>query len=496
MISSTRAPRGEGIYNVVVIGAGTAGLVTAGGTAWLGGRVALVERGKMGGDCLNYGCVPSKALIKSARMAAAIRHADRYGLEPRDPAVDYGRVIRRMKAARARIAPHDSVERFESLGVDVFMGEARFESPHAVRVGNQVLRTRHVVIATGGRAAVPSLPGLEEAGYFTNETFFENEIFPRRLVILGAGPIGCELSQALARFGSRVTLIDRGAQVLHREDPDVADLLHQVFAAEGIDLRLGTVVTGAEIDSQGVRRVRIQQDGREETVDADAILLSAGRRPNIEGLNLEKVGVEYDQRGVKVDAYLRTSHPDIYAAGDVAGSYQFTHFAEYHARIVVRNILIPRLLDFFYARAESFVLPWSTFTEPEVARVGLNEKEAVSTGIPYDLHRYDYSELDRAILDAVDVGFVKVLTSKGKDRILGATLVGEGAGELVHEFVVAIRNRVGLGSLSRTIHVYPTLSQAVQRVADAYQRTRLTDRAKKMFAWLYARQRRNPGEAT
>ncbi len=489
MSADRKRPRGEETYNVLVIGAGTAGLVTAAGTAGLGGRVALVERARMGGDCLNYGCVPSKALIKSARVAAAIRHADRYGLEARDPAVDYGRVVRRMKAARARIEPHDSVERFESLGVDVFLGEARFESPHALRVGPQLLRTRHVVIATGGRAWVPDVPGLKEAGYFTNETFFENEVLPKRLAVLGAGPIGCELSQTLARFGSRVTVIDRGDQVLHREDRDVAELVGKALEDDGVRLLLGSRVTAVEKGADGARRLRVSREGKEDTVEADAILVAAGRRPNIEGLDLEKAGVAYDDRGIRVDSRLRTTHPDIYAAGDVAGSYQFTHFAEYQARIVIRNTLLPRFLGILHGKSEGFVLPWTTFTEPEAARVGLNEKEARQRRIPYDLYRYDFSELDRAILDAADTGFVKVLTARGKDRILGATLVGEGAGEMVHEFVVTMKNGIGLGALSNTIHVYPTISQAVQRVGDAYQRTRLTDRARKLFSWLYARRR-------
>ncbi len=489
-MSENRKPsRGEGTYNVVVIGAGTAGLVTAAGTAGLGGRVALVERGRMGGDCLNYGCVPSKALIKSARVAAAIRHADRYGLDCRDPEVDYGRVVRRMKAARARIEPHDSVERFESLGVDVFIGEARLESPHAVRVGSQLLRAPNIVIATGGRASVPDVPGLKEAGYFTNESFFENEVLPKRLAVLGAGPIGCELSQALARFGSRVTIIDRGDQVLHREDADVAELVQNALVDDGVRLLLGSRVTAVETGADGTRRLRVSRGGNEDTVEADAILLAAGRRPNIEGLGLQEAGVAYDDRGIRVDRHLRATHPGIYAAGDVAGSYQFTHFAEYQARIVIRNILLPRFLGILHGKAEGFVLPWTTFTEPEAARVGLNEKEAQRTGISYDVYQYDFSELDRAILDAADTGFVKVLTVRGTDRILGATLVGEGAGEMVHEFVLAMKNGIGLGTLSNTIHVYPAISQAVQRVADTYQRTRLTRRARKLFSWLYARQR-------
>ncbi|HEV8337108.1 MAG TPA: mercuric reductase [Candidatus Polarisedimenticolia bacterium] len=490
--SSGGSGRGEGIYNVVVLGAGTAGLVTAAGSAGLGARVALVERGKMGGDCLNFGCVPSKALIQSSRLADRIRHADRVGLEPRDPQADYARVIRRMKSARARIEPHDSAERFESLGVDVFAGEARLESPHAVRVGDRVLRTRHVVIATGGRAAVPPIEGLPEARPFTNETFFENEALPRRLAILGGGPIGCEISQAMARLGSRVTLLDRGDRVLHREDADAAEALQESLRADRVDLRLGARVIRVE-PGEAAHRVRLERGGREESLEADAILLAAGRRPNVENLGLEAAGVAFDQRGVRVDRWLRTTRPNIFAAGDVAGSHQFTHFAEYQARIVVRNILLPRLFGLLHARADDFVLPWCTFTEPEVARVGLNEQEARAQGIPHDVHRFDFKSLDRAILDAADTGWVKVLTVPGKDRILGATLVGEGSGEMIHELVVAMRHGIGLGALSGAIHVYPTLSQAIQRAGDAYQKTRLTAAARRAFSWLYARRRRSAG---
>ena len=491
---SGQTNRGEGIYNVVVIGAGTAGLVTAAGTAGLGGRVALVERGRMGGDCLNYGCVPSKALIQSSRIAARIRHAHRYGLEPRDPEVDYPRVVRRMKEARARIEPHDSAARFESLGVDVFAGEARLESPHAVRVGDRVLKTRNIVLATGGRAAIPSIPGLAEARFFTNETFFENEVLPPRLAVLGAGPIGCELSQVMARFGSRVTLIEQGDQVLRREDRDAAELLQSALQEEGVALRLKVRLVRVENQPDGSSRLALAWEDGEETVEADAILVAAGRRPNVEGLGLEEAGVAFDPRGIRVDAWLRTTRPNIFAAGDVAGSHQFTHFAEYQARIVVRNILLPRLLGLLHARADTFVLPWCTFTEPEIARVGLNEKEAREKGVPHEVHRFDFKSLDRAILDAADTGMVKVLSVPGRDRILGATLVGEGSGEMIHEIAVAMRHRIGLAGISGTIHVYPTLSQAVQRVADAYQKTRLTAGARKAFSWLYDRQRRPSGE--
>jgi len=487
-----RPAKGKGIYNVVVIGGGTAGLVTAAGTASLGGRVALVERHKMGGDCLNYGCVPSKALIKSSRVAAMLRHADRFGLDPVSPSVDYARVARRVKTLRARIEPHDSVERFESLGVDVFLGQATLESPHAVRAGDTILRTRHIVIATGGRAAVPDVPGLEEAGYDTNETIFERESAPGRLLMMGGGPIGCELAQAMARLGAQVTLVDRGEQLLHREDPDVAALLRTQLEGDGVQLILRARIEAVEAGRGGPHRVRVRRedDGETLVLDVDTILLAAGRRPNVEGLGLERAGVAYTDRGVTIDAHLATSRKNIYAAGDVCGPYQFTHFAEYQARIIVRNILLSPLLGMGRARADYRVVPWTTFTEPEVARVGLNETEAARGGTPFDLHRFPFSDLDRAILESEETGFAKVIAARGNGTILGATIIGAGAGELIHEFALAMKQGIGLATLSSMIHVYPSLSQAVQRAGDAYMRTRLTDRARALFSRLYAWQRR------
>ncbi len=491
------AGKGEGIYNVVVIGAGTAGLVTAAGTAGLGGRVALVERHRMGGDCLNYGCVPSKALIKSSRVLALMRHAGLYALTPVDVAVDYGRVARRVKALRARIEPHDSAARFEGLGVDVFPGQATLESPHAVRVGDLLLRARHIVLATGGRAAVPDVPGLSEAGYLTNETIFEREEPPGRLLVMGGGPIGCELAQAMARLGARVTLADRGGQLLHREDREVADLLKARLERDGVRVLLRARVESVAPGRGGPHRVRVRQEGEAGRpaapveFEADTILVAAGRRPNIENLGLEKAGVAHTAGGVTVDQYLRTTRPNIYAAGDLCGPHQFTHFAEYQARLIVRNILVSPLFGLGRAKADYRVVPWTTFTEPEVARVGLNEKDAARAGVPFEVHRFPYSELDRAVLESEETGFVNVIAARGRDTILGATIVGAGAGELIHEIALAMREQIGLSRLSSMIHVYPTLSQAVQRTADAYMRTRLTARARAIFSRLYAWQRRS-----
>ena len=492
-----RADKGQGVYNVVVIGAGTAGLVTAAGTAGLGGRVALIEKHKMGGDCLNYGCVPSKALIRSSRVAALMHRADLFALDPVRPPIDYGRVARRVKALRARIEPHDSVERFEGLGVDVFLGHATLESAHTVRVGDTLLRARNIVLATGGRAAVPEVPGLEEAGYFTNETIFEREEAPGRLLVIGGGPIGCELAQAMARLGAQATVVDRGAQLLHREDPEVADLLRARMEAEGVRLILRGRVDSVVPGRGGPHRARVRQQGNGMAsadsfeIDADTILVASGRCPNIEGLGLERAGVAFSPLGVTVNAFLQTSRPNIYAAGDICGPYRFTHFAEYQARIVVRNILLSPLLGLGRARADTRVVPWTTFTEPEVARVGLNENEARQAGVAFDVHRFSYSDLDRAILENEEAGFVKVIAAKGRGTILGATIIGAGAGELIHELALAMREGIGLPTLSSLMHVYPTLSQAVQRTGDAFMRTRLTGRARAVFARLYAWQRRD-----
>jgi len=482
--------------NMVVIGAGAAGLVTSYIAAAVKAKVTLVESRRMGGDCLNTGCVPSKALIRSANLLQQMKHASRYGIADADARFDFAELMERVARIVREIEPHDSVERFEGLGVDVFLGHATLESAQAVRVGDTLLRARNIVLATGGRAAVPEVPGLEEAGYFTNETIFEREEAPGRLLVIGGGPIGCELAQAMARLGAQATVVDRGAQLLHREDPEVADLLRARMEAEGVRLILRGRVDSVVPGRGGPHRARVRQQGNGMAsadsfeIDADTILVASGRRPNIEGLGLERAGVAFSPLGVTVNAFLQTSRPNIYAAGDICGPYRFTHFAEYQARIVVRNILLSPLLGLGRARADTRVVPWTTFTEPEVARVGLNENEARQAGVPFDVHRFSYSDLDRAILENEDAGFVKVIAAKGRGTILGATIIGAGAGELIHELALAMREGIGLPTLSSLMHVYPTLSQAVQRTGDAFMRTRLTGRARAVFARLYAWQRR------
>ncbi len=480
--------KGEGTYNVVVIGAGTAGLVTAAGTAGLGGRVALVERGKMGGDCLNTGCVPSKALISSARLIEQIRKAEDWGLLPQEPQFQFEAILARMRERRAKIAPHDSQYRFESLGVDVFRGQARFLSPKEVQIGDLVLKARNFVIATGTRPAIPVVDGLDRTTHYTNETVFdEMRQKPQRLVVLGGGPIGCELGQTFARLGVEVTILQRPHRLLEREDPDASELLLRRLQAEGVNVLTGAA---ARVVARQERTIRVWADVEGEAtrhpIDCDAILIAAGRVPNLENLGLEAAGVAFTEKGVTVNEHLQTSQPHIYAAGDAAGPYLFTHVADSHARTVVRNILLP----WWKAKREDAVIPWCTYTSPEVARVGLNETEAHRKRIACDLWKQPLANVDRAVLESEEEGFAKVLTKKGSDEILGVTIVADRAGDLIHEFVLAMKAGVGLRKISGTIHAYPTYAEIARKVADQWQKARLTPFAKRLFSWMYRRARR------
>lgn len=478
----TAPEKGRGVYNVVVIGGGTAGLVTAAGTAGLGGRVALIEQDRMGGECLNTGCVPSKALISTARLVDQMRHADEWGLQPREPDFDFDEVFARMRDRRARLAPHDSQERFEGLGVDVFRGHATFFSPHEVRVDGSALTARNFVIAAGSHAAVPSIQGLEGVPFYTNESVFDElKGKPDRLTILGGGPIGCELGQVFARLGVRVTIVQRPPQILEKEDADAAGLLRRRLEAEGVTVLTGTQVQAAK---RSGKTIQLSLEGDPETekiLESDALLIAAGRSPNIDGLNLERAGVAFTKSGVTVNEYLQTSQSHIYAAGDITGIHQFTHMADHHARTVVRNILFP----WFKAKREDSVVPWCTYTSPEVARVGLNEDQARERGIEYDLFTQDLEDLDRAVLEEAATGFAKVLTGKRSDRILGVTLVCERAGDLLSEFALAMKTKVGLKGIARTIHPYPTFAEIARKIADQRLRSRLTPFAKAVFARLY-----------
>lgn len=466
-------------YHLVVLGAGTAGLVTAAGAAGLGAKVALVEKHLLGGDCLNYGCVPSKALIRSSRVASQVRDAGQFGVRVSgDTVVDFPAVMERLRRLRAGISPNDSAARFRGLGVDVFLGEGRFTGPETVEVQGKTLRFRKAVIATGGRARPLAVPGAAEAGYLTNETVFSLTALPRRLAVVGGGPIGCELAQAFARLGSQVTLIQSAPQLLPREDPDAAARIDQVLRREGIQIVLGSTIVGVErrSDAKVLRLQKLPAD-----VVVDEILVAVGRQPNVDGMNLEAVGVSYDDRkGVHVNDRLQTSNPRIYAAGDICSRYQFTHAADALARIVIQNALF-----LGRARASALTIPWCTFTDPEIAHVGLSEREAREQGIEVQSFVQELHDVDRAILDGQTEGFVKVLVKKGTDQIAGATVVADHAGDLLSEITLAMVHGIGLGKISRTIHPYPTQAEAIKKLGDAFNRTRLTPRVKWLLGkWL------------
>jgi len=466
-----RNPLPTGRYNLVVVGAGTAGLVSAAGAAGLGAKVALIERHLLGGDCLNYGCVPSKALIRAARSAAEVARAGDFGVQvPPGSRVNFAAVMERMRRLRAGISPHDSAERFRQLGVDVYFGDARFVGPTAIEVAGQRLEFARGVIATGARAADPGIPGLAELGYLSNETVFSLTDLPRRLLVLGAGPIGCELAQTFRRFGSEVHLIQRGPKILPREDADAAAIIQRRFELEGLGMHLGVKVLRAE-ETESSKRLVGERDGRPWSLEGDAILVGVGRMANVEGLNLEAAGVRFDANGVHVDDRLRTSNSRIYAAGDICSTYKFTHAADAMARIVLQNALF-----FGRKRVSSLVIPWCTYTEPEVAHVGLTEPEAAKRGLAVDTFTVALDEVDRAILDGETHGFARVHVYKGTDRIAGATIVGTHAGEMMGEITLAMTRRLGLGAIAANIHSYPTQAEAIKKLGDLYQRTRLTPR--------------------
>ncbi|KAB0665013.1 mercuric reductase [Oryzomonas japonica] len=474
-------PQPGGCYNLVVIGAGTAGLVCAAGAAGLGARVALVERHLMGGDCLNYGCVPSKGLIRAARALFDARNGARFGIRGgAEIGFDFGAAMERMRRLRSSLSRHDSARRFrDELGVDVFIGEARFVARDRVTVGGQELLFKKAAICTGGRAAAPPIPGLAEVGYLTNETVFSLTELPPRLAVIGAGPIGCELAQTFSRFGSRVTLIETAPRIMGREDRDAAEVLQNVLMRGGLDLLTGTTVLAVE--RRGSDKVlRLERDGTEIEVVADAILVGAGRAPNVEGLGLEAAGVVYGPGGVVISDTLQTSNPRIYAAGDCCFPFKFTHTADALARILIANAL-------FMGRqkASSLVVPWCTYTDPEIAHVGLYERDARERGIPVSTLTVPLTEVDRAVLDGDTEGFARVHLRTGSDRIIGATIVARHAGEMINEFSLAITSGLGLGAIARTIHPYPTQAEAIKKLADTHNRTRLTPFLKRVLgAWL------------
>lgn len=472
-------PTPAGRYNLVVIGAGTAGLVTAAGAAGLGAKVALIERELMGGDCLNVGCVPSKALISCARAAAHARQSDDLGVRiTGDVTTDFPAVMERMRRLRAGISDDDSVKRFSSLGIDVFIGQGSFDSDRSIVVGGQRLEFSKAVVATGARAAAPPIPGLEDAGYLTNETVFSLTELPRRLVVIGAGPIGCELAQSFARFGSEVTLIESAGQILTREDPDAATIVAESLKRDGVNIICGG--KGATISTRdGEKIVSAQCHGQQMEIACDEILVGVGRKPNVENLGLETAGIAFDPRtGVTVNDKLRTSNKHVYAAGDICSRFKFTHTADALARIVIQNALF-----FGRAKASKLIIPWCTYTDPEVAHVGMYEHDAKDAGLEIDTFKIEMAQVHRAILEG-DHGFLKVHVKKGTDQIVGATIVSEHAGEMISELTLAMTAGKGLGTIAKTIHPYPTVAEVIKRAGDAYSRTRLTPTVQKLFHTL------------
>ncbi len=466
-------------YNLVVLGAGTAGLITAAIAAGLGARVALIERHLMGGDCLNVGCVPSKGLIRASRLMAESRRAAALGLPlAEDAQLDFGAAMERMRGIRAKISHEDSARRYrDELGVDVFLGQAEFSGPNTVDVDGKRLRFKKAVIATGARAISPPIPGLAEAGFLTNETVFNLTQRPKRLGVIGGGPIGCELAQAFRRLGSEVVLFDAAEHILSREDADAAEIVQNRFREEGIECVLGCRLEAVRVDGESKLLQVTCSDGNRREFPVDAILVGAGRAPNVEGLNLDRVGVEFDARkGVAVDDRLRTTNPRIFAAGDVCMDWKFTHAADAAAKIVVQNALF-----FGRKKRSDLVMPWCTYTDPEVAHVGLYPKDAKAQGIELDSYAIPLEQVNRAVTDGEDEGFVKVHVKKGSDEIVGATIVAAHAGEMISEITLAIVGKLGLATIGNVIHPYPTQAEGIKRAAGAYTRTRLTPGVAKLF---------------
>ncbi len=471
--------------NLIVIGGGAAGLVTSYIAAAVKAKVTLVEAHKMGGDCLNYGCVPSKAIIKSARLAHTIRHGEHYGLENLTPTFSFRNVMARVHEVIRHVAPHDSIERYTRLGVEVLEGYATIIDPWTVEIklnngGTQRLTTRSIVIATGARPVVPPLPGLEEVGYLTSDTMWRElaklDAPPARLVILGGGPIGCELSQSFARLGSQVTQVEMASRIMIREDEDVSALARDALTRDGVLVL--TEHKALRCEKEGERKFIVLEDKNIELrIEFDVLLCAVGRAARLSGYGLEALGIE-TQRTVITNDYLETLYPNIFAAGDVAGPYQFTHTAGHQAWYAAVNALFG---DFKRFKVDYSVVPWATFIDPEVARVGLNEQDAREKGIPYEITRFGLADLDRAIADGTTHGFIKVLTVPGKDRILGVTIVGEHAADLLAEFVLAMKHRLGLNQILGTIHTYPTLSEANKYVAGEWKRQHAPQR---ILNWL------------
>ncbi|HIF9061195.1 TPA: dihydrolipoyl dehydrogenase [Photobacterium damselae] len=470
--------------NMVVIGAGSGGLVSAYIAAAVKAEVTLIEKHKMGGDCLNTGCVPSKALIRAAHNMAEIQRAAEFGVSTGPIAIDFKQVMTRVQKVISKIEPHDSIERYRSLGVNCITGEAIIRSPWEVEVDGKIITTKNIVIATGARPLVPNIPGLQSVNYLTSDTVWSLQEQPQKLLVLGGGPIGCELAQSFARLGTKVTLVEMAPQLLIREDSDAAKLVQDSLIADGVEIKLEHKAMRFEsiVDANGKTMGKVYLDFHNEqqvTVEFDAVLLALGRVANVQGFGLEELGITTTARGtVEVNDYLQTQYPNIYAVGDVVGPYQLTHAASHQAWYAAVNGLFGQFKRF---KADYSVMPAATYTSPEVARVGLNEKEATAQGIEFDVVTYGIDDLDRAITDGEDHGFIKVITPKGKDTILGATIVGANAGDLLAEFTLAMRHNLGLNKILATVHPYPTMSEAVKYTAGVWKRNNAPE---KLLEWV------------
>jgi pyruvate/2-oxoglutarate dehydrogenase complex dihydrolipoamide dehydrogenase (E3) component len=459
-----RNPKPSGRYDLVVIGGGPAGLVAARAAAAMGAKVALVERGLLGGGCVNVGCIPSKAIIRTSRLYAEMRNAEHYGAQvPADIRVDFPAVMKRMRRITARVSRFDSAQRLSSAGVDVFLGEAHFTASDALSADGTKLRFRKALVATGARPDTPSIAGLAEAGYLTNENIFDLTELPRRLLVIGGGPLGCELAQAFCRFGARTTIAQSLPLFLPKEERDAAQLLSDAFARDGIDVRLNTEAVKVRMEG-GRKVVDLISDDYQSTVTVDAILTGTGRLPNVERLNVDAAGIDCDATtGIRIDDFLQTSNPRIYAAGDACLEHKFTHTADASARIAVHNALA-----LGHRRLSALTIPWCTYTDPEIAHVGLYVREARDRDIPVRTFTIPMHDVHRAIADGEETGFVKIHVKERTDRILGATIVARHAGEMINEITLAMVARIGLKTLARVIHAYPTQAEAIKKAADAY----------------------------
>ncbi|MFK7864821.1 MAG: dihydrolipoyl dehydrogenase [Pseudohongiellaceae bacterium] len=464
--------------NIVIIGAGSAGLVAAIIAAGAKAKVILIEKHKMGGDCLNTGCVPSKSLIRSGRMMAYLRRAKEYGIDNASGEVNFQAVMNRVQSVIKTIEPHDSVERFTSLGVECVLGDAKIKSPYTVEVNGRTINTKSIILASGARPLVPPIPGLETVDFVNSDTVWGLTELPKRLLVVGGGPIGCELAQAFNNLGSKVSQVDMAPRIMPREDPEVSETVMEQFRKDGIDVLVDHKLLKFEkID--GENWMEAEHKGEKVRVAFDCVLLAIGRKPNVEGFGLEELELPLTPQGtIQVNEAMQTAYPNIYACGDVAGPYQFTHMASYQAWFASLNAMLGGL---WRSKANYRVVPWATFTDPEVARVGLSEQDAVEQNIPYEVTRFDLDHLDRALADGEAHGFIKVLTVPGKDKILGATIVGYHAGEMIGEFVFAMTHDMGLGKISAVTHIYPTLLEANKFAANSWRSARLPE---KYFPWL------------